>query len=124
MLARFRVRLDQKYCPISLVGTAAPYLLPIDDKIIAVLYCPGLDISHVRAGFRLRVKGAPYLLGAEDFRNKAFLLFLSAVSQDSRSAPTYAVAISRTRCAVLCHLLVENYLLHEAGTATAVFFGP
>src|SRR5439155_17088444 len=76
MLRRLRISTRQQDTHIRDVRHTGPDLLPIDDKIIAVLDCPGLQRGQIRARVRLRKALAPDLLGAQNAWDIALFLRL------------------------------------------------
>ena len=76
MLGRIRISADQQYLPVRTVRKAGPHFLAVNDKIITINHCAGLESRQVGAGTGLRISLTPNLFGSEHLRQKAvFLLF-------------------------------------------------
>ena len=124
VLGGIRVCPGQQNGPVGVVPAAGPDLLPVDHEIIAVLHRPGLHRRHVGAGLRLGVEGTPDILAIQNPGNEMLLVLFGAKGQHRRRDPAHPMDIERARRTVLGQFLVENHLLHDGATLTAVLLGP
>ena len=67
------------------LGKRRPGLLTVDDEIVAVRNCRGLEAREVRTGVRLRITLAPDVFAGKDFRQVVCLLFGCAVFDQQRT---------------------------------------
>src|SRR5260370_25275217 len=102
----------------------SPYLLPIDDEMVAPIDGAGAQAGEIAPGIGLGIALAPQLVGTEDPRQMAlFLLFGPPVNQ-GRAQQVQCARRRENRRTGAEIFLVEDHLLHKARAPPALFFGP
>ena len=121
---RVGIRAGQQHHPVRDVGEGGPDLLPVDHPVVAILDGPRLQGGQVGPGIGLRVTLAPDLLGGEDLRRIAPLLFLRAAGNDRRSGHPDPEDVQDRRRLREGHLLLEDHLLDERQALTSRLLRP
>ena len=85
MLFGSRIGPHQTEDPVGEVRVRGPYLLAVDDEVVAVALGAGLQRCEVRSGVRLGITLAPADQASRDFRQMLLLLRIGAVFQQRRS---------------------------------------
>src|SRR4051812_20379748 len=124
MLRGFRVAAGQHEAPVGDVRQRCPHLLPGDDPLVAVAHCRSAYAGQVGPGTRLGVALAPQLLAGEDAGQEPLTLLVGAAREQRRRKQLLADVVDPVRRSRLGVLLVEDDLLHEARTATALLPRP
>jgi hypothetical protein len=101
-----------------------PHLLPVDDEVVALVHRTGPQTGEIAAGVGLGITLAPQLVGAEDTRQVALLLFLGAPMDKGRAQQVQCAGCRQDRGASAEIFFVENHLLHKTGAAAAILGGP
>ena len=96
-----------------------PHLLPVDEEVVAAILDPRADGRQVAACVGLREALAPDLLGAQDLREVALLVGLTAPRHDRRPRHAEADHAEVRRCLGARRLLEEDRLVavRRAGPA-------
>ena len=124
MLGGLGVGAHQQKAPIGEMRARGPYLLPVDDEMIAVVDGTGAQAREIAAGIGLGKTLAPQFVGVQDPRQVALLLLLGAPMNEARAQQVQAARARQDRRAGADIFLVEDDLLHEIGAAPAIFLGP
>src|SRR6516164_10339021 len=101
-----------------------PHLLTIDDEMVAMVDGAGSEARQIAAGVGLGKALAPQLVGIEDARQMALLLFLCPPMNQARAEQIEAACPRQHRRAGVRVLLVEDDLLHKVGAAATIFLWP
>src|ERR1039457_4021621 len=110
--------------PIGGPAVTGPDLLTGYNEVIAIEGGFGAQSREVGAGVGLGESLAPDLLAAEDFGEIALLLGFGAEGDEGGAHQFQAQNARQGRRSDAGHFFGEDGLLHEGGTAAAVFLGP
>ncbi len=114
----------EKEAPLRVVGPRRPHLLAVDDPLVAVGHSGGAQRRQVGSGSRFREQLAPDLLAGEQRWKEPASLFIRAVGDDGGAAERDADAEHGVGNHEGGALLAPDDLLHQRGTAAAVFGRP
>ncbi|CAB4803101.1 unannotated protein [freshwater metagenome] len=82
VLRHVRVRAGDEHSPVGEVGNGVPYLLAVDDPLVAVANGLGGEASKVASGTWLAEQLTPALFAGEHRAQEAGALFVGAVGDD------------------------------------------
>ncbi|MEZ4480508.1 MAG: hypothetical protein R3B97_05040 [Dehalococcoidia bacterium] len=123
VLGRIGVRTGDEDAHIGAVCAGRPDLLAVDDVVVAIADCAGLERGEIGSGAGLTEELTPGIFAAEDAMEVAVFLLLRAVDHDRWAGPSVADPAGAGRTTP-GELLVEDELLLHAEAAAAVFLGP
>src|SRR5579872_5868 len=109
---------------VGVMRIRGPYLLSVDDEVVAFLDRTRLQRRHIGTGAGLRISLAPDFLARQNLRHVALLLFLGSPMDDGRADQHDAEAIDQRGRAGPGHLFVVDDLLNQVRAASAVFLRP
>ncbi len=115
---------DEAEDPVRLVGIAGPYLLPIDDVMVARVLRARRQAGEIGPGVGLRITLAPPDLTARDWGQVIELLFLRAIFQQRGPEHRDAEAVERIARLDPRHLLAKHLRLRRRKPAAAIFGRP
>src|SRR5260221_164376 len=101
-----------------------PYLLAVDHPLVAVEIGAGLDVGQVGARVGLRVALTPDVGTAQNARQEPALLRLVPEMHDRRAEQSFADDADASRSTCPRVFLVEDHLVQQRCTPTAVLRGP
>src|SRR5712692_7697958 len=113
-----------QHAPLGDVRQRRPDFLAVDHVVVALVLGAGLQTRQVAAGVGLAEALAPDLLRREQRRQVALLLVFGPVRDHHRTAHAQPDHVDGLRRLRQDHLVVEDELLHEARSTTAVLLGP
>ncbi|MNL24644.1 hypothetical protein D3C87_1460870 [compost metagenome] len=118
-----RLGARQHETPVGLVCQGGPDLLPADQPVLArgIQFRPGLHVRQVRTGARFRIALAPELAAVEDAGQQALLLGRSAEGGECRADQAFADMAHASGATGAGIFLVEDHLLADRQSASAVF---
>src|SRR5580704_7566029 len=119
-----RVGANDEFAPVADPAVACPDFLPVYDVLIAVETRFGLQTGEIGTRVWLGEALAPDFFSAQDFRDVAFFLSFRSVGNDGGADETQAERVGHGRRFNARHLFPKYGLLHQRGTAPAVFLGP
>src|SRR6266404_204819 len=124
MFRRVGVGAHQEKAPIGEMRARRPYLLPVDDEVLASIDCAGSEAGEIAARVGLGIALAPQLVGAEYPRQVALLLLFGPPVDQGRTQQVQRARGRQYRGSGAEIFLVKDDLLHKAGAPPAIFLGP
>ena len=124
MLRRVGIGAGEEEAELSSLGVAGPYLLSVDDVLVAVLDGPALQRSEVGAGIRFAKALAPEHIALADAIQVILLLLFRAKEHEAGADPVEVHVLRAARLAVAGEGLLEDHLGPDGCVGTAVFLGP
>ncbi len=124
VLGHIGIGAHDEFAPIGGPAIAVPDFLSVDHIVIAIEPTFTTQVRKVGTGVRLGEALTPDLFRAQDFGKEALLLCFGAEGNDGRTDQPQPQHVGHGRRVGQSHLLPENHLLHQAGPASAIGFGP
>src|SRR5438067_835764 len=104
---------------------AGPYFLSIDDETITLEHRPRLQAGEIGTSIGLGITLTPDFFSSQHFMQVAIFLFRRAHEHQGRSDSVDRKLIGAVeRQSEAQHFILIDRLLHQRGTATAMFFWP
>ena len=124
MLRRLGIGANQSEHPVRVLRATGPDFLTVNDELITVEYCLGLQTCKVGAGTGLRIPLTPLGFAGNDFRDMSLALFVGTHFQDGRPDHRQTHAGGGRQCLDTRHLFCQHFLVGRIQAATTVLGGP
>ena len=124
MLRRLGIGANQSEHPVRVLRATGPDFLTVNDELITVEYCLGLQTCKVGAGTGLRIPLTPLGFAGNDFRDMSLALFVGTHFQDGRSDHRQTHAGGGRQCLNASHFFRKHFLMGRIQATTAVFGRP
>ena len=118
------VRANNQLAPVPKRAKAGPYLLTVDDVVVAVQAGLGLQTGKIGTGVRFGKTLAPDFFSAQNFGDESLLLRLRPVGDDRGADQPEAESVGHLRRLRSRHLFPENGLLHQRRAAAPILLWP
>src|SRR5215472_10991756 len=124
MLGRGGIGAHQQHAPVRDMRQRGPYLLAVDDEVIAVKLGSRPQGREIRSGTRFGKSLAPDFFAGEDFAQMTPLLLLGSVREYGGAGQEQPDDVERMRRVRARLLFAKDCALHQARVLTAELAGP